>query len=88
MSAPNAAQERLIISLAMGILGRRGGRVKSAKKADAVRENGKKGGRPPTQLQKVNQARVAAGVCRHCGGAVPCPSAFGDVRVGVRRKAK
>jgi hypothetical protein len=30
----------------MGILGRRGGIAKSAKKATAGRENGKKGGRP------------------------------------------
>ena len=69
-------------------LGKKGGRSTSQRKANASRANGKKGGRPTTQLQKVNQARVAAGVCRHCGGAVPCPSAFGDVRVGVRRKAK
>jgi len=46
MSAPSTVEERLI-SIAMGILGRRGGRAKSAKKAKAVRENGKKGGRPP-----------------------------------------
>jgi hypothetical protein len=28
-------------------------------------------------------ARVAAGVCRHCGGAVPCRSVFGDQDIGV-----
>jgi hypothetical protein len=38
--------ENRLIALAMGILGRRGGRAKSAKKTKAVRENGKKGGAP------------------------------------------
>jgi hypothetical protein len=33
-------------NMAAAQLGRKGGQVKSAKKADAVRENGKKGGRP------------------------------------------
>lgn len=51
MSAPNPEQERLIVSLAMGILGRKGGRARSAKKAKAVRENGKKGGRPKKQAK-------------------------------------
>jgi hypothetical protein len=63
--------EKGIIALAMGILGRRGGRVRSAKKAQAVRENGKKGGRPlqdpnipaPTMMaeyQRRHRARVKA----------------------------
>ena len=34
------------------VLGAAGGRVKSAKKAKAVRENGKKGGRPRGRLQR------------------------------------
>ena len=50
MSAPNIVEERLI-ALAMGILGRRGGKVTSAKKAKAVCENGKKGGRPKKQAK-------------------------------------
>jgi len=63
-------------------LGRKGGRVKSAAKTAAAQANGAKGGRP---IARIDRDRVAAGVCRHCGGPVPCPSMFGDVRVGVRR---
>lgn len=37
-------------------------------------------------LDKLNREREQAGVCRHCGGPVPCWSPFGDVKVGVRRK--
>jgi len=40
-----------LLSLAGAILGRKGGPVKSAKKAKAVRENGKKGGRPKKKAQ-------------------------------------
>jgi len=36
-------------------------------------------------LARISADRVAAGTCRHCGGAVPCWSDFGDVRVGVRK---
>jgi hypothetical protein len=32
---------------AAGIMGRKGGLAKGGRKADASRENGKKGGRPP-----------------------------------------
>jgi hypothetical protein len=39
--------EEQMVSVAAAILGRRGGQVKSDAKAKAVRENGKKGGRPP-----------------------------------------
>jgi len=81
--ASDPTLEDHLIKAAAAIMGRRAGQVKSAKKAAAVRVNGKKGGRPVTEIDR---ARVAAGVCRHCGGAVPCPSAFGDVRVGVRRR--
>lgn len=35
-------------------------------------------------LDDMNADRVARGVCRHCGGPVPCWSPYGDVRVGVR----
>lgn len=35
-------------------------------------------------IQKMDAERVAAGQCRHCGGKIPCWSAFGDVRPGVR----
>ena len=35
-------------------------------------------------LARLDRERVAAGVCRHCGGPVPCWSPYGDVRVGVR----
>ena len=36
-------------------------------------------------LDKLNAERVAAGVCRHCGGPVPCWSPYGDIEVGVRQ---
>jgi hypothetical protein len=35
-------------------------------------------------LRELDAQRVAAGVCRHCGGPVPCWSEHGDQRVGVR----
>lgn len=44
MRSPNMSE--LNISAAASTLGRKGGLVKSEKKAVAVRENGKKGGRP------------------------------------------
>jgi hypothetical protein len=34
-------------------------------------------------IQAIYAKRVAAGVCRHCGGPVPCWSDFGDAKVGV-----
>ena len=45
MNAEQADIERLI-GLVFSIMGRRGGHAKSPKKTKAVRENGKKGGRP------------------------------------------
>jgi len=37
------------------------------------------------QIRRINASRQARGVCRHCGGAVPCWSdMFGDVEVGTR----
>jgi hypothetical protein len=45
MSATPTSEERLL-SLAAAIMGRKGGPAKSEKKRKAVRENGKKGGRP------------------------------------------
>jgi hypothetical protein len=35
-------------------------------------------------LQRLAAERQARGRCRHCGGAVPCWSDYGDVEVGVR----
>jgi len=35
-------------------------------------------------VAKLNAERVARGVCRHCGGPVPCWSPYGDVAVGRR----
>jgi hypothetical protein len=35
--------------------------------------------------KKMDADRVARGVCRHCGGEVPCYSPWGDVAVGKRR---
>jgi hypothetical protein len=34
------------------------------------------------ELTRLHAERVARGVCRHCGGVVPCWSDFGDVAVG------
>lgn len=42
----NTLNQNLAISASAAILGRKGGAVKSERKAAAVRENGKKGGRP------------------------------------------
>jgi len=39
--------KQIDISTAAAAMGRKGGSVKSEAKAAAVRENGKKGGRPP-----------------------------------------
>jgi hypothetical protein len=87
------AEVEQLLKLAARITGRVGGAAKTPAKQAASRENGQKGGRPrlqnpspATQLRRIARDRVAAGVCRHCGGAVPCSSEFGDVRVGVRRK--
>jgi hypothetical protein len=35
-------------------------------------------------MRELEQTREAAGECRHCGGAVPCWSPFGDVKVGKK----
>jgi hypothetical protein len=34
--------------------------------------------------QEINAKRVADGVCRHCGGRIPCYSEYGDRAVGKR----
>lgn len=39
-------------------------------------------------LARLSAERVARGVCRHCGGPVPCTSEFGDAEVGVRHSSK
>ena len=37
------------------------------------------------RIRALDAERKAAGLCRHCGGKVPCWSKdFGDVRPGVR----
>ena len=38
----------------------------------------------PKWLRELEAERVERGVCRHCGGGVPCWSLYGDARVGVR----
>lgn len=35
-------------------------------------------------LDRIAAERVEAGLCRHCGGPVPCWSPYGDVRPGER----
>jgi hypothetical protein len=50
-----------------------------AKAAESRRANA-------TGLKEMNAKRIAAGLCRHCGGAVPCWSPFGDISVGVKHK--
>jgi hypothetical protein len=48
MKKPKASELRAV----MGWLGKRGGSVKSERKAEAARLNGKKGGRPPKKSPK------------------------------------
>lgn len=36
-------------------------------------------------LARIDAARVAKRVCRHCAGSIPCDSPFGDIAVGRRR---
>jgi len=38
-------------------------------------------------LEELYRERLGAGVCRHCGGPVPCWSPDGDVVVGVKHAA-
>lgn len=38
-----------------------------------------------TGIRELEASRLARGVCRHCGGPVPCWSPFGDVEPGVGR---
>ena len=38
-----------------------------------------------TGIRELEADRLARGVCRHCGGPVPCWSPFGDVEPGVGR---
>lgn len=45
------------------------------------------GVRPMTPAD-LDRMRVERGVCRHCGGPVPCHSEFGDQRVGVRHSTR
>lgn len=35
-------------------------------------------------IVRLNREREAMGLCRHCGGRVPCWSEFGDVAAGVQ----
>jgi len=32
---------------------------------------------------RIERRRVKAGLCRHCGGPLPCWSVYGDCRPGV-----
>lgn len=38
-------------------------------------------------LRNLNRERVARGVCRHCGGKIPCWSPYGDRAIGKRHTA-
>jgi hypothetical protein len=38
-------------------------------------------------IARLRLEREELGVCRHCGGAVPCSSEFGDQSVGVRHSS-
>jgi hypothetical protein len=40
------------------------------------------------RLDAIDQQRVSAGTCRHCGGPIPCWSEFGDRAVGKRHTQK
>jgi len=37
-------------------------------------------------MAAITEARTAQGVCRHCGGAVPCWSLFGDCAPGLSHR--
>ena len=50
--------EEEILRFCMSIAGRKGGSVKSEKKAAAARENGKKGGRPRKKEAQNDKERV------------------------------
>lgn len=39
-------------------------------------------------FRELDADRVERGVCRHCGGDVPCWSPYGDVLVGVKWNAR
>jgi hypothetical protein len=52
-------------------------RLKAARKAETDRKL-------LESMRQIETARVALGQCRHCGGAVPCWSGFGDAAVGVK----
>ena len=39
-------------------------------------------------LDELYRERLAAGVCRHCGGPVPCWSPEGDIAVGVKHGSR
>ena len=53
-----ALAEHMEIHEAAKVLGRKGGSVKSEKKAAAARENGKKGGRPRKKEAQNDKERV------------------------------
>jgi hypothetical protein len=65
--------------------GRRRVGVTVVGRLDLCPECAEKGAEARAAAEAVDRIRVEAGVCRHCGGPVPCWSPHGDVEVGVRR---
>jgi hypothetical protein len=53
LTVSEVRQETAPIKTAAATLGRKGGSVKSEKKAASSRENGKRGGRPKTKAEKI-----------------------------------
>ena len=37
----------------------------------------------PKSIEEIQASRREQGLCRHCGGPIPCWSYFGDRKVGV-----
>ena len=50
--------------------------------------NAKAGDRTRERLARIEAERMAAGLCRHCGGLLPCWSQFGDRGLGKRHTRK
>lgn len=36
------------------------------------------------KCREIDRKRVSAGLCRHCGGPIPCRSMSGDYKLGRR----
>ena len=74
------------ISVAAAIMGRKGGSAKTKAKSDAVRENGKKGGRPSKGIGDKRET-VRAYIKAHGGLRGLSPSAKSELILQAERMA-